>query len=408
MGGIILALVLLAASCTGQEVGPTPPPGTSTPLPPGSPAPSPSSVVKYTNGRPLVYLGLEIKGVVERVVTLGVEPDGATLGTVAQATGASWSPDGTRLAFVTPGGMSLKVKPLLGEETTVFSAPTQFHPNYPWTVWSPDGGAVALINMWWCGDGSRTSTLVIVDPDTGKTLYQWGPFAFWDAQGTEWGPTNFTSPRSFRWSPDGTRLLVAWDQVAVIDVETGKFSLIFDGPAAAEWSPDGQGIYYLKMDQAIYSRNGTMSGLYFTALGSDGRPDGEAVKLLDYPVAEAGPEDAEDAPGVTLMSLSPDGSTLVISAGSTQRMRSKVQFYETGTDGNIAFDSPARELLVDELVLAVEWAPDSSKVATFTMGEGGASINVHEFATGEWKTLTNPEISLAQLEALPKILSWAR
>ena len=89
-------------------------------------------------------------------------------------------------------------------------------------------------------------------------------------------------------------------------------------------------------------------------------------------------------------------------------MRSKVQFYETGTDGNIAFDSPARELLVDELVLAVEWAPDSSKVATFTMGEGGASINVHEFATGEWKTLTNPEISLAQLEALPKILSWAR
>ena len=388
-GGAILTLALLAASCAGQKGEPAPP-------------------VDGKGSRPLLYLGLEIDDIVQRVVTLGVEPGGTSLGTVAQATGVSWSPDGTRLAFVTPGGMSVNVKPLSGEETTVFSAPTQFHPNYPWTVWSPDGGAVALINLWWCGDGSRTSTLVIVDPDTGKKLFEWGPFAFWDARGTDWGPTNFTTPRSFRWSPDGTRILVAWDQVAVIDVQTGKFSLIFDGPAAAEWASDGEGVYYLEMERAIYSRNGTMTGLYFAPLGSDGRIDGEATKLLDFPAAGAGAGDAAGAPGVSLMSLSPDGSTLAISSGSQERMRSQIQFYETGPDGMFEFLSPTLELSFDGLVLAVEWAPDGSGVATFEMDESGATIRTHEFATGSWTTLATPEISLAQLDSVPKILSWAR
>lgn len=400
------ALATLAVGCAGAgpEVESTPLKTTSTPT---SIHPT-SRAIEGSASRPLLYQGLEIDDIVERVVTLGVELDGTALGTVATATGVSWAPDGARLAFVTPGGMSVNVKPFLGEETTVFTAPTKFHPNYPWTTWSPDGESVAIINMWWCGDGSRTSTLVVIDPDTGNKLQEWGPFAFWDARGTEWGPTNFTQPRSFRWSPDGTRLLVAWDQVAIINVETGKFSLIFDGPAAAEWSPDGEGVYYLEMDGAKYSRNGAMSGLYFAPLGGDGKIDGEAIKVLDFLSAESESGAGYSPTGVTLMSLSPDGSTMAISSGSTELLRSRIRFYETRADGSITFSNPTRELSIEELVLAVEWAPDSSGVATFTMGESGASINVYEFAAQTWNTLATPEISLAQLESLPKILSWAR
>lgn len=403
---VVWTLATLAVGCAvaEPEAESAPPENTSAP----SPIHQTSRATQGSASRPLLYQGLEIDGIVERVVTLGVEQDGTALGTVATATGVSWSPDGTRLAYVTPGGMSVNVKPLLGEETTVFSAPTRFHPNYPWTIWSPDGESVAIINMWWCGDGSRTSTLVVIDPDTGNILQEWGPFAFWDARGTEWGPTNFTTPRSFRWSPDGTRLLVAWDQVAIINVETGKFSLIFDGPATAEWSPDGEGVYYLEMDGAKYSRNGTMSDLYFAPLGSDGKIDGEAIRVLDFPWAESESVVGSTPTGVTLMSLSPDGSTMVISSGSTDLLQSQIRFYETGADGSIAFSKPTRELSIEELVLAVEWAPDSSGVATFTMGESGASVKVHEFATQTWNTLATPKVSMAQLESLPKILSWAR
>ena len=104
--------------------------------------------------RPIMHTGVERSEGTNLVVTKGVFADGRQVGTIVRATGATWSPNGTQVAFVTPSGSSLGVANLQGEERTLIHSPGQFQPFYAWPVWSPDGRKVALVEVGWCEIGS--------------------------------------------------------------------------------------------------------------------------------------------------------------------------------------------------------------------------------------------------------------
>ena len=74
----------------------------------------------------------------ESLVTIGVRYDGQNLGAAAPATGAVWSPDGTRFAYITGDGVSVKIGNLEGEESPVLDTGTEWRPMYQWPAWSPD------------------------------------------------------------------------------------------------------------------------------------------------------------------------------------------------------------------------------------------------------------------------------
>ena len=151
-----------------------------------------------------------------------MDADDASLGTVVPALGARWAPDGSKFAYLTPGGSSLNVATLEGEERTVFNSTYEFRPIYAWPEWSPDGSRIALIEVQWCGHGSRISYVVVVDAETDKVLSRHGPFDFWDAEADpEYGPGNFSLPEALRWSPGGSKFLVSWDTAGVVDLATG-------------------------------------------------------------------------------------------------------------------------------------------------------------------------------------------
>ena len=160
--------------------------------------------------RPVLYHGVEKTSLMNMAVTRGVYPDGRSLGTVVRALGANWSPDGTRYAYLTPGGSSLNVATLGGADRTLFNTTFQWRPIVAWPEWSPDGSRIAIIEVHWCGQGSRVSWVVVLDSESGKVLERHGVYDFWEADADpEYGPGSFSEPEAIRWSPDGSRIFYA-------------------------------------------------------------------------------------------------------------------------------------------------------------------------------------------------------
>jgi polyisoprenoid-binding protein YceI len=153
----------------------------------------------------------------------------------------TWSPNGRRIAFARaeddPAAPPPSVNVINADGSGRKDLALGGLPD-----WSPDGHKIAFMSETG-GDGAGKISVIGAD---GSTVRQ-----FDDT------PTSDSEPR---WSPDGRRIAVSAyggasnDDIAVIEVGTGRFRRLTHGPGYEDspaWSPDGRRIAYVK-DGAIH------------------------------------------------------------------------------------------------------------------------------------------------------------
>ncbi len=151
--------------------------------------------------------------------------------------GASWSPDGTRLAFdaecagaCASIGNQYHGIHILGPDGDRVILPTE---GVGPLAWSPDGTRIAFATEWDYSPESRTFA-----PRGGVWVM--------NADGSDVAElTHVTSPNSISWSPDGSRLVyAAHGEVFILGLDgSAPVPLVRGGGAA--WSPDGDTIAYV-------------------------------------------------------------------------------------------------------------------------------------------------------------------
>jgi len=364
--------------------------------------PTPPATDRAGDARPILYHGVEKSTRVNMAVTLGVYPDGRSIGTVARALGASWSPDGTRYAYLTPGGASLNVSTLDGDDRTLFNTTYQWRPIVAWPEWSPDGSRIAIIEVHWCGQGSRVSWVVVLDSESGKTLERHGVYEFWAADADpEYGPGSFSEPEAIRWSPDGTKLLVSWDSAVVIDLANGDAETISDRRVVADWAPSGDAVYYFQTDEPDDAGRRTLGGFYVKESGS------EAIQLMDADGLAAIDHFGSPGPIPVMISLSPTGSMLAVTAEPPEGNISLVKVYGLASGDAVALDKPSLTVPANGRIVAIEWSPEEGRLAAVVVGGSGmVTLELLDLAMETWTTLATPVIDAGRIDLLRKVLSW--
>jgi Tol biopolymer transport system component len=340
----------------------------------------------------------------ETLITIGVRYDGQNLGTAASATGAVWSPDGSRFAYITGDGVSVRIGDLSGEESSVLDTGTEWHPMYQWPAWSPDGKLLAAMNVAWCEVGMKVSSVEIIDALNGGSVDRHGPYDFWQADGTLQGPRRLSTPNNISWSREGDKLLVSWDKAVVINVKSGKPRVISSRPVLAEWAPTSDAVYYFEIETGERNkRNRTLGAFYVRRLES-GEPD---LLLSAEEVANMGLA-AEWGPIPGVMSLSPSGSTLAVSGGSDEDGHSELHLFEIPNGSSDVSVKDATRYPVNGRLVALDWAPDESGLAGLVADASGVRLDTFDLATNEWSALTSSGIEVNQVQFLGKVISWSR
>ncbi len=193
-----------------------------------------------------------------------VEPDGSGLKRLthgADATQASVSPDGTKIAYVLDTGQACAARIMVAN-----SSGTRLHTYSAWDdevdspTWSPDGKTILYSGWYMCG-GANFGKLFTLPAAGGKTRYL-GVGSHANNLEPAWGPTRIAfigdhglvtanpdgSDRTLvakdgdypAWSPSGQLAYLVWrGHVPMLVVGSTQANLPFAQVGALHWTPDG-------------------------------------------------------------------------------------------------------------------------------------------------------------------------
>lgn len=254
----------------------------------------------------------------------------------------TWSPDGTRLAFLGRGETNttvLYVSPTAAADPTVVYQEDTSSPFY--LYWAPNGQAITFLTQETTGMSMRL--VDIRQPENNRLVERGAPF-YWV------------------WSPQSDRLLMHVGgsraasnsaHLSFLDnhhnaerVELNLSPGRFQAPA---WSSTGDSIFYIGDngdEQAIYKTNVTsfeqqkitnVTGFAFMTIASDD----ERIAYLQF------------EPG-------------------TRPPFGRAYMVDTSGDN--------RQLIINELVASIYWSPDGSKLALLSISRanGGSSAEIHK------------------------------
>ncbi|HEX9659783.1 MAG TPA: protein kinase, partial [Rhodothermales bacterium] len=285
-----------------------------------------------------------------------------------------WSPDGTRIAFVSTRGSRsiISIIPALGGSLEAVAAPEiesiEFSPASPGIAagsptWSPDGNAIAYVE----GNELRAYAL--------------------DAKGSRL-ITESNLPHSSRWSPDGSLIAFAAgndefvfgtitfannapNSIQVVNAEGGEpIELVSNQSTNVSpvWAPDGRHLFYAS------SQAGALD-IYYLGLDRSGRRATPPIRLTTGLSAFG-------------FSLSPDLKRI---AYARLDYRANIWSIRIPDDGLVSIAEAEPVTVGSQVIESVSVTRDGSRIAYSSDRSGNAELYVKDLPDGEPVQLTHHE-----------------
>jgi Tol biopolymer transport system component len=305
-----------------------------------------------------------------------VKADGTELTKVVQGSFPAWSPDGTRLAYISSDGGLWIVDLASGDRTQLTQPDTNTFEAHPW--WSPDGERLAFQSASLGYDESD-----IMDVENVQVVNADGT----NQAGLTHNETSFVTYQPWGWSPDGASILVYSDADACCDIYTL-------GPDTEVLTPlsrqSDDSVLYRRIDPA-WSPGGSLIAFR----GVDGgrqeigimNPDGTAERAV-YELHRDSARPPESLfPTVSLPQWSPDGEVIAfvlewftdefVVGVPTESTGEIYSVRRDGTGAKNLTNDPARDgPTLGHERRGFSWSPDGTRIVFVSNRDGTDDLYV--------------------------------